>query len=361
MPITTPTILLNWQKAQANIVRMADRAQRHHLHFRPHFKTHMSQAVGRHFRSLGVDAITVSSLTMAEYFAADGWSDITVAFPVNVREIETIHRLAEKINLNLLAVNPEPLAFLRKNLRCPVGIFIKIDAGAGRTGLLPEDEAGIEAALAEIEASPMLEFKGFLTHAGHSYRARSKAEILAVHEKTTALLRQLKEKYRSRYPDLLVSPGDTPCCSVAEDWAGMDEIRPGNFVFYDVMQVRIGACEMSDIAVALACPVVAKHADRQEVIIYGGAVHLSKEALDWQGKIIFGLPVLLDKKGWAMPEEDCYVRSISQEHGVVHCSPSFYEKVEVGGLLGILPVHSCLTVDLAREYLTTDGEVWKKM
>jgi D-serine deaminase-like pyridoxal phosphate-dependent protein len=359
--ITIPTVLLNWATAQANIDRMADRAMRHGLHFRPHFKTHMSQEAGKYFREIGVDAITVSSFTMAEYFAASGWKDITVAFPVNVREMDTINRLAEKISLNLLTVNAESVLLLKNGLQHPVGIFIKIDVGTQRTGLLPDDETGIEACLSAIGTSGLLTFKGFLAHAGHSYRAKSVDEVLKIHDETTAILRKLKEKYRHRYPTLIIAPGDTPTCSVAENWNGVDEIRPGNFVFYDVMQVQIGACRMEDIAVALACPIVAKHADRQEIIVYGGAVHLSKDRLTWEGVEMYGLPVLLTDDGWEMPKPGCYVRAISQEHGVIRCSPAFFEKMEIGGLVGILPVHSCLTVDLTDGYRLTSGEWWPKM
>jgi D-serine deaminase-like pyridoxal phosphate-dependent protein len=361
MNISTPTVLLNWEVAQANISRMAELAKINGLHFRPHFKTHQCQVIGRHFRRFGVDAITVSSFAMAEYFACDGWTDITVAFPVNVREIDAIERLASKISLNLLVVNPESLATLGNRLGSGVGIFIKIDVGTHRTGLAPADFSSIEAILQGIERSPMLQFRGFLAHAGHSYKARSKAGILAVHEETIPLMLHLKEKYRRHFPGIIVSVGDTPTCSVAENWEGIDEIRPGNFIFYDLMQVQIGSCSMEDIAVVLACPVVAKHPDRCEVILYGGAVHLSKDRMSWQGNEVFGLPVLLKAGGWELPEPDCFMRSVSQEHGVIKCSPSFFEKTALGGLLGILPVHSCLTVDLANVYHTTGGEIWSKM
>lgn len=361
MKITTPTVLLHWPVAQANIRRMAEKARRHGLRLRPHFKTSQSHAIVRYFRELGVNTCTVSSVTMAEYFAADGWQDITIAFPVNVREMDTINRLASFCSLNLLAVNAESVSLLKNGLKHPAGIFIKIDVGTHRTGLLPEDKAGIEACLREIESANQLTFKGFLAHAGHSYAARSREEVSKIHDETTGILRKLKEKYRPSYPTLLIAPGDTPTCSIAKNWEGVDEIRPGNFVFYDLMQVQIGACRMEDIAVALACPIVAKHADRQEVIVYGGAIHLSKDRLIWDGVEIYGLPVLLTETGWEMPEPGCYVRSISQEHGVIRCSPAFFEKMEIGGLVGILPVHSCLMVDMANSYLTTEGEVWGKM
>ena len=59
-------------------------------HFRPHFKTHNSAFIGNWFRKLGIHSITVSSVSMAKFFSAYGWRDITIAFPVNPLEIGAI-------------------------------------------------------------------------------------------------------------------------------------------------------------------------------------------------------------------------------------------------------------------------------
>ena len=47
---------------------MARKAKDNGLIFRPHFKTHQSIEIGEWFRESGVNKITVSSLTMANYF-----------------------------------------------------------------------------------------------------------------------------------------------------------------------------------------------------------------------------------------------------------------------------------------------------
>ena len=359
--ITSPTLLLQQKTAVRNLDRMLARAQRHGLLFRPHFKTLQSRAVGRMLRERGVRAITVSSVQMAEYFAGDGWDDITIAFPANVREMAAIDRLGATVQLNLLVVNRETVEALASQLTRPVGIFLKIDVGTHRTGLAPGNGQEISAVLGAIEAAEKLNFRGFLAHAGHSYDARSVAEILAVHEETTGILRQLKKEYAGKHPDLLLSTGDTPTCSVAESWDGIDEIRPGNFIFYDLMQVQIGSCQMADIAVAMACPVVAKHPDRREIVVHGGGIHLSKDRMEWDGRTIFGLPVLLNEEGWEMPAPGCYVSSLSQEHGIIRCSDTFFEQIKIGDLLGVLPVHSCMPVNLADRLVTTDGKIFDVM
>ena len=195
----------------------------------------------------------------------------------------------------------------------------------------------------------------FLAHAGHSYNSRGVAEIEAVHEHSLARLRDLQRRYEARYPNMIISTGDTPTCSTMDDFEGVDEIRPGNFVFYDLTQAAIGSCELNDIAVALACPVVAKHEDRMELIVYGGGVHFSKERLDVDGKVIFGRPVKLMDSGWELAyDETNYVSKLSQEHGTLKVSREVFEEYAIGDVIGVLPVHSCMTANLMKQYFLND-------
>ncbi|PTM06601.1 MAG: alanine racemase, partial [Bacteroidetes bacterium] len=249
MNIIKPTLILDEAKCKANIAFMADKARRHNLSLRPHFKTHQSLEIGRWFKDEGVSKITASSLDMAEYFAKE-WYDITVAFPVNILEIDTINRLASKVTLNVLVESVATAEFLIKHLKHSVNFLIKLNIGNGRTGLMPSNTETIDAILETTKDSDRLNFIGFLGHAGQTYKCRSKAEILKVHEVAKATIVNVKKQYQKQYPDLIVSYGDTPSCSVAEDFEGLDELRPGNFAFYDVMQVQIGDCPYNDIAVA---------------------------------------------------------------------------------------------------------------
>jgi D-serine deaminase-like pyridoxal phosphate-dependent protein len=107
----------------------------------------------------------------------------------------------------------------------------------------------------------------------------------------------------------------------------------------------------------MAAPVVEIHSERNEIIVHAGAVHLSKDRMtDDQGRTIYGKVVLFKKNGWGKSLPGVYVKSISQEHGIIHWDATNEEPVQVGDLLGILPVHSCLTANLMREYVTFEGE-----
>jgi D-serine deaminase-like pyridoxal phosphate-dependent protein len=356
--IVQPTLILDEIRCKANIQRLCQKAREQGVVLRPHFKTHQSKAIGQWFREEGIDRITVSSVGMAKYFADAGWKDITIAFPVNIRQVEEIKDLASRIMLGLLVLDKEAVDFLGKHLHVPVSVWIKIDVGTHRTGILPEDVSRLEAMTELLRKYPHLVFKGFLAHAGHTYHSRSVTEVQRIYDQSLAILLDLKKAYADQFPDLSISLGDTPGASMVGQFGTVDELRPGNFVFYDLMQAEIGACGPDDIAVAMACPVVAVHPDRMQWIIYGGAIHFSKDYLTIDGgRKCFGRMVGYDDNTWSAKNvmENPYLISLSQEHGIVQCNEHNFDLCRPGDLSFWLPVHSCLTADVMGEFYTTDG------
>jgi D-serine deaminase-like pyridoxal phosphate-dependent protein len=362
MEITKPTLVLSREVAQRNIENMARKAKKLGLIFRPHFKTHQSAEIGEWFREAGVDRITVSSLTMANYFADFGWSDITIAFPVNILEIPEMNELAGRINLNLLIENREGLEALQKKITWHVGVFIKIDTGYNRTGIEANNTQLIDELLETIQKSPLIQFRGFLAHTGHTYHANSTNDIFSRHFDALLKMKALKARYISEWPELIISLGDTPSCSLCDKFDGVDEIRPGNFVFYDLTQHKLGVCQLTDIAVRMICPVVAVHPSRNEVVIYGGAIHFAKDSIiNIDGKKLFGRIVVDNEGNKTLLDEKNYLHALSQEHGILKITPRDLNLFKPGMLVEIIPVHSCLTANLMKEYLTTDGKVIRMM
>ena len=346
MKIKVPTLIIDKQKVNNNIVRMLNKAKAGNSIFRPHFKTHQSAKMGEIFKDHGIISITVSSVSMAIFFADNGWEDITIAFPVNLLEVDEINNLAKKVKLNVLVESIYTIKFLSINITHSLGVFIKIDTGYHRTGLLPYDSE-IDNIIQLLDSHNQLNFKGFLSHAGHTYSAKGKDEILSIMKDSNTILNKLKKKYINHYPDIIISYGDTPSCSMANDCSNFDEIRPGNFAYYDVMQYHIGSCNMDNIAVAVACPVVAVHPQKNELVIYGGAIHLSKEFIAADNNFkLFGYVVNFTEKGWGEAISGAYVSSLSQEHGIVKMPEKFLDKFKPGDIIGVLPIHSCLTANL---------------
>lgn len=353
MEVKTPTLLVDEAKCRRNIQMMLNKAEEAEASLRPHFKTHHSATIAEWFRDYGIAQCTASSVSMAAYFAQHGWKDITIAFPYNPLEHQEISALAEKVNLNILIESEEILDHAKKHLKNAVGYFIKIDVGYHRTGIDHRDERAIKSLVSQ-SGDPLL-FKGFLAHAGQTYGAGTIEDIRWIYAQAEKTLRQLKEKFGG-----IISYGDTPSCSTLDNLSAYDELRPGNFIFYDWMQREIGSCSIEDIAVCMACPVVALHPERNEVVVYGGAVHLSKDSLSYKHGRYFGKAVNLTERGWST-EVIGTVDRVSQEHGIVKMLNNEMADIKVGDLIGVIPVHSCLTADIQGHYLSTSGERIEKI
>lgn len=355
--LTRPTLLIDKTKCTANINRMVMKTKENNVLLRPHFKTHQSAKIAKWFKEYGVECITVSSVKMAEYFANHGWKDITIAFPANILEWKEINTLANSINVNIVVESIESILFLESKLTSPVGVYIKIDTGYGRTGINAGDFESVLNLLKQLKNSKNLIFIGYLCHAGHTYNTSSIAEIEMINKLTKEQLLALKTFMATEFPLAEISYGDTPSCSILNDFSDYHELRPGNFVFYDLTQHSIGSCKLEDIAVALAVPVVAKHPKRNEIIVHGGAVHLSKDSLqDKDGNDYYGIALKFNENKWDVNKKIGTVVKVSQEHGIIKVEDHILKEVQIGDLIAILPIHSCLTANLMKEYQTTDGE-----
>ena len=257
---------------------MAAKAAASGARFRPHVKTHQSPGIAAWYRAAGVDAITVSSVAMAERFAAHGWDNITVAFPFSPRETGALLALAERgVRLGLVVDSLEAARRLDAS-GLTADTWIEVDAGYRRTGVEADDAATlVDLARAVRAAAPRLRFAGLLTHSGHTYAGRSRDEVLRIHEASVAAMRRSQASLATAGIDAPISIGDTPGCDAADGFEGIDEIRPGNFVLLDLQQLQTGTCAEADVALAVACPVVGRYPERGSLVVHGGSAHFSRD------------------------------------------------------------------------------------
>jgi len=342
--ISKPSFVINKKRAIANIKLMARKFNSQNILFRPHFKTHQSIEVGAWFTDAGVSKISVSSVDMARQFFDAGWRDISIVFSFNRREIKALNQFSAEAQISILLEDLDTAKYISENSTADLNVFLKIDCGYHRSGILISEFETIKNIALKIQELPKLKLKGLLSHFGNTYSAKNKEEVQTIFESSLKAINNLRDFLSPNFPDLIISIGDTPSASLMDNFSGVDEMRPGNFIFYDWMQYRIGSCTTDQISAIMLCPVVAKHADRNELIIHGGVVHFSKEKLEHYGPICdisngFGTDVI----------DGVYLKSLSQEHGIVHCTEEFFSRTKIGDLIGVIPVHSCLSANLMKD------------
>ncbi len=346
-----PKLILDEFRCKRNIKRMTSKANQLNLLFRPHFKTHQSLVIGEWFKEAGVSEITVSSVEMASYFASDGWKDITIAFPSYKGQISALKNLEITTQLRLFINSKEQLSLLSKNLKKPFHVIIEIDPGYGRSGIHYNNSSQINEIINECQKSNQTIFDGFYIHDGRTYQSRNKKEILDHIEPVLHILKNLK----GLYPSAQCIMGDTPSCSVLENFESVDVITPGNFVFYDWMQVCIGSCTIDDVALFCHIPIAQQFDNDNKLILHGGAVHLSKDSISSNGAVSYGQAVKYDERQIEIID-NLFIHSLSQEHGIAIGNLNEIK----GESLWVCPVHSCLTANLHSHYLTTTGKIIEK-
>ena len=352
--LPTPALVLDLDVLQANLRRMASRCQELAVSLRPHVKTHKCLEIAERQRALGARGITVSTLAEAEPFLAHGFEDVTWAFPLVLSRLDQAARLSRTGRLGLTVDSPTALEALDA-VGEPFRVWLEVDCGYGRSGVDPEDPASAELAGA-IHQAPDLTLEGILTHAGHTYGARSPEEIARIAERERAVMTEFAAALRAKGVEVpAVSVGSTPGMSRVSRLDGVTEVRPGNYAFYDYTQASLGSCDIGDCAVTVVATVVSCRPAASHSVVDAGALALSKELGPEDEPPHYG-HLFAELEGGSLDPEARIV-SVSQEHGIVN------RRRRVGSRVRILPNHSCLTAALFDAYHVVRGgrvvEVWK--
>ena len=324
---------------------------------RPHVKTHKCAEVALLQSAGHFGGITVSTLAEARFFFEAGFTDITYAVPLAPAHSDRVMALRRRgLNLRVLVDSPvaaQAIASKRGPDDAPVPVFLKLDCGYGRAGVLPESDEALPLAH-QLHVSADLDFRGVLSHAGHSYNTTSVEQVrgIAVQE------RDITVEFASRLEQLGIpcperSIGSTPTCVHTENLAGVTEVRPGNYAFFDLVQEGLGSCRREDIAITVLTTIIGIYPDRGRLVGDAGALALSKDNGNRPGS--FG--VICDLEGQPVP--GLYLSSLSQEHGLVDLAGDVDPAaLPVGRRLRILPNHACLTAACHGRYeVLRDGKI----
>lgn len=356
--LKTPSLVLDVERVKRNARRMSDRASALGAKLRPHVKTHKCVEVARMQTEGHFGGITVSTLEEARAFAAGGFTDITYAVPIEPGKFAEAVELARSLERFALITDdvdvPRPLSEAARRSGVVFDLFLKVDCGYHRCGVEPARPEAVEIPRLICD-SPGLRFAGILTHAGHSYHARSPEELREIARCERDSMREFAERLRATGIDVpCVSIGSTPTATQFDHLEGVDEIRPGNYIFFDAFQATLGSCSFDDCALTVLASVVHRDRGRRKVVIDAGAIALSKDrgAVEFDENCGFGRVL-------ASSGEDVGLRveSLSQEHGMIKVDDeATLDRLNVGTRVRVLANHSCLTAAQHSHYNVLEGE-----
>ncbi len=375
--LSTPCLLIDRRRLDTNLGAMQQKAMENGVGLRPHTKTHKSIDLARLQLDLGATGLTVAKVGEAEVFVDAGFSDVRLAnLVIGEDKYARIARLMEKARVSFCVDTLEgarlaSIYFSEHDYEAEV--LVEVDCGYGRCGVHWESPESVQF-FKQVAELPGLTVKGILTHAGHAYSGPGRSEESFLDTNEEALVRVSNEERDNMlafavrlgeadlaHPDtgFEISVGSTPSMRYFEnrEQGGfrITEIKPGNYVFNDRIQVSLGVAEWRQCALTVMTTVISRHrdADASERLFLdaGKKVFTSDRAKGMHG---FGSILYNPVTMALLPHAN--ITTLSEEHAWVLVRGG--ATLKVGDRVRVVPNHACVVVNTQRNlFVVEDGEI----
>lgn len=335
--IDTPALLIERGILERNITRMQQLALENGVTLRPHIKTHKMPRLAGIQIEAGADGIAVAKLGEAEVMADAGIKDIQIANQI-VGEIkfQRLLDLTRRTHVSVAVDSRENLADLSRFFAAhnqTLDVLIEIDSGLHRSGI--DDIEQVVRLARDIEGAPGVRFVGLMTHAGHAYAAADFDEVAKIGKYEGEFMDEIATALREEGITVdVVSVGSTPTAPYSSAIPGVTELRVGNYIFNDAMQVQLGSATFDDCALTVLSTVISVPAEYRAIIDAGSKALAAERGAHGNAKLSgFG----------HIPGKNATLDRLSEEHGVILFEN---ESFVIGERLRIIPNHACSVTNL---------------
>jgi D-serine deaminase-like pyridoxal phosphate-dependent protein len=335
--LQTPIAVVDLDRLEANIARLAGYAREHEIALWPHAKTHKMPPVGRMQLAAGAAGLTVAKVGEAEVMTSHELGPLLLHYPVYGPD--AWRRLADVAAATGLTVAvdsyeaAEPMAAALADAGVRAEVLVEMDVGLHRTGV--ESPAAACALAQRLDGLDGLEPAGISCFPGHVRGpsgdvARALADVEAKLAEAVDLLDRAGLR-RDR-----VSGGSTPSMTMTHLTPSVNELRAGTYVFLDRTEVAFdGPLTLDDCALRVHATVVST-AVPGNAVVDAGSKMLSDAAFGGPGG---------EGRGAVVGHPAVTIPVTNEEHGVCDVSRST-TPWHVGDRIEIVPNHVCTCVNL---------------
>ncbi len=334
--LDTPAILIDLDVMERNLERVAHYAREHALRLRPHTKTHKIPGLARKQLELGAAGLTVAKVGEAEVMLAAEPPELLLAFPiVGHRKLERLTDVARKTSVTVALDSLEAAREL-SNAACAaqieIGVLAETDVGLGRVGVAPGQP--LRDLIEGIRRLPNLRWEGIAFYPGQIKTLDLAGEIEL--DKLVRLVDEMmSDLSRAGMCPRIVSGGSTPTLFQSHRLPGLNEIRPGTYIFNDRNTVLSGACAWEDCAASILVTVVST-AKSGQIIVDGGSKTFSSDRPSAGAEVSFGR---------VLEAPESVFTKMNEEHGFVELRDA-PRRFAVGDRVRIIPNHVCVAMNL---------------
>jgi D-serine deaminase-like pyridoxal phosphate-dependent protein len=243
--LSTPALLVDLDRLQANIDKMAEHCRVSGCALRPHAKTHKCPEVARRQLAAGARGISVATVPEAEAMVAAGITGVLLTSPiVEPAKIARMVALARKDPSVMLAVgHPREVDLLAEAVMAQavrLNVLVDLDVGDHRTGIAP-GRGALELAQ-RIERCKSLRLRGLQAYSGRSSHVIGFPERKATSREAMGRAIETRDQFRAKGLDsAILSGGSTGTYNIDSELPGGVELQAGSYVFMDNGYRAIGS------------------------------------------------------------------------------------------------------------------------
>ncbi len=272
--IPTPALLLDLDRFERNLTRMADHVRAAGKSLRPHAKTHRCPEIARRQVAAGALGVACAKLGEAEVMARAGVPGLLITTEVvSPGAIRRLTRLAGEAPDTMVVVdhpdNVRALARAAAEDGVTLNVLVDVHVGARRTGVEPGEPALALGRL--VAAQPSLRLRGLQGYAGHCAHVMGWAARREASRAAMAPLMDTRARFLAAgLPVEIVAGGSTGTHDIDVELEGLTELQAGSYCVMDLDYRRIGgragdALTAFEMALTVVATVVSVAADRAMV------------------------------------------------------------------------------------------------
>jgi D-serine deaminase-like pyridoxal phosphate-dependent protein len=326
--ITTPALLVDLDKLEANINKMADFFQDKTANLRPMFKTPKCVPIAKMQIEVGAYGITCAKLSEAEVLVKGGIQDILIAN--QVVGPEKITRLVDIVKQSdvkcavddILQITALSEAASAAGIE--IGVLIEINVGLPRCGVKPGNAVDLAK---QIVAVPGLKLRGVMGYEGHLvFNEDREVRKIETEKAMTGLVKAAEAIREAGMPCEIVSGGGTGTYDITGVFPGITEVQAGSYVMMDIRYDKL------DLGFEKAVTILSSVQSRALpgwAIIDAGIKVMSTD---------FGLPEPINLPGVKLA-------FLSEEHGSLNMEDTEVN-LTIGDKIEFFPSHICTTINL---------------
>jgi len=328
--LETPSVLIDLDIVESNITRIQERCNELNLRLRPHIKTHKMPLFAQMQVNAGAQGIACQKVSEAEVFADAGFSDIQIPYNIiGKRKTARLAELAKRCQISMtidsIAV-AEGLVEALRSVGAKIAVLVDLVTPRRRTGI--DIDGALELAKFILSNEDCFEFQG--------------VAVYPCSAESSQIIRQCRAKFADAGIEIpFVSGGGSGAIHDPLAHTELDEVRMGTYIFYDWRSVTLGWATIDDCAMRVRASVISAN-DADRVILDSGSKTLSSDNIDGQ-------------YGYILEAPEARIYQLNEEHAYVDFTEC-ETMPQVGDILHILPVHTCVVTNLHNQVYGVRGE-----